>query len=102
NFFFFIKLWKNSFFSLLFPCSKMMLQHLGQVSASEVSASAIIPCLSPPVSLGFEDFTNLTPLVKEELKFAIQNKCLSQRMPSTLDTVMVSDRSGETSILKRE
>ncbi|XP_007425698.2 cyclic AMP-dependent transcription factor ATF-3 [Python bivittatus] len=80
----------------------MMLQHLGQVSASEVSASAIIPCLSPPVSLGFEDFTNLTPLVKEELRFAIQNKCLSHRMPSTLDTVMVSDRSGETSLLKRQ
>ncbi|KAH0622713.1 hypothetical protein JD844_025253 [Phrynosoma platyrhinos] len=80
----------------------MMLQHPGQVSASEVSASAIVPCLSSAVSLGFEDFTNLTPLVKEELRFAIQNKCLSHRMPSTLDTVMVSDRSGEMSILKAE
>uniref|UniRef100_A0A8D0DZC9 Activating transcription factor 3 n=1 Tax=Salvator merianae TaxID=96440 RepID=A0A8D0DZC9_SALMN len=80
----------------------MMLQHPGQVSASEVSASAIVPCLSPAVSLGFEDFTNLTPLVKEELRFAIQNKRLSHRMPSTLDTVVVSDRPGEMSVLKLE
>ncbi|XP_062980103.1 cyclic AMP-dependent transcription factor ATF-3 [Elgaria multicarinata webbii] len=80
----------------------MMLQHPGQVSASEVSASAIVPCLSPAVSLGFEDFTNLTPLVKEELRFAIQNKRLAHRMSSTLDTVMVSDRPGEMSYLKAE
>ncbi|XP_003216026.1 cyclic AMP-dependent transcription factor ATF-3 isoform X2 [Anolis carolinensis] len=80
----------------------MMLQHPGQLSASEVSASAIVPCLSSAVSLGFEDFTNLTPLVKEELRFAIQNKCLSHRMPSTLDTVMVSDQPGEMSMFKAE
>ncbi|XP_015283112.1 PREDICTED: cyclic AMP-dependent transcription factor ATF-3 isoform X2 [Gekko japonicus] len=80
----------------------MMLQHPGQLSASEVSASAIVPCLSPSVSLGFEDFPNLNPLVKEELRFAIQNKRLSHRMPSTLDTVTVSDRLGETSLFKAE
>uniref|UniRef100_A0A452H188 BZIP domain-containing protein n=1 Tax=Gopherus agassizii TaxID=38772 RepID=A0A452H188_9SAUR len=80
----------------------MMLQNPGQVSASEVSASAIVPCLSPTVSLGFEDFTNLTPLVKEELRFAIQNKCLSHRMSSTLDTVTVLERPVEMSVLKAE
>uniref|UniRef100_A0A8B9SVW0 Activating transcription factor 3 n=1 Tax=Anas platyrhynchos TaxID=8839 RepID=A0A8B9SVW0_ANAPL len=65
----------------------MMVQHSGQVSALEVSASAIVPTLSPAGSLGFDDFTNLTPLVKEELRFAIQNKRQSHRMSSTLDTV---------------
>ncbi|XP_078505877.1 cyclic AMP-dependent transcription factor ATF-3 isoform X2 [Lissotriton helveticus] len=40
----------------------MMLQHPGQSSAAEVSASALVPCLSPTMSFGFEDFTNLTPL----------------------------------------
>lgn len=80
----------------------MMLQHPGQVSASEVSASAIVPCLSPSLSLGFEDFTNLTPLVKEELRFAIQNKRQYHRMSSTLDTVTISERMVETSVLKAE
>lgn len=87
---------------LLFIFSKMMLQHPSQMSASEVSATAIVPCLSPAVSLGFEDFTNLTPLVKEELRFAIQNKRLSHRMSSTLDTVTVCDRPSEMPIYKAE
>ncbi|PKU48900.1 cyclic amp-dependent transcription factor atf-3 [Limosa lapponica baueri] len=82
--------------------SKMMVQHSGQVSALEVSASAIVPTLSPAGSLGFDDFTNLTPLVKEELRFAIQNKRQSHRMSSTLDTVTVSERPIETSIMKTE
>ncbi|XP_067421096.1 cyclic AMP-dependent transcription factor ATF-3 isoform X1 [Emydura macquarii macquarii] len=85
-----------------FLFSKMMLQHPGQVSASEVSASAIVPCLSPTASLGFEDFTNLAPLVREELRFAIQNKRLSHRMSSTLDTVTVLERPVEMSVLKEE
>ncbi|XP_014806752.1 PREDICTED: cyclic AMP-dependent transcription factor ATF-3 isoform X2 [Calidris pugnax] len=80
----------------------MMVQHSGQVSALEVSASAIVPTLSPAGSLGFDDFTNLTPLVKEELRFAIQNKRQSHRMSSTLDTVTVSERPIETSIMKTE
>ena len=80
----------------------MMVQHTGQVSALEVSASAIVPTLSPAGSLGFDDFTNLTPLVKEELRFAIQNKRQSHRMSSTLDTVTVSERPMETSIMKTE
>ncbi|KAG5202588.1 cyclic AMP-dependent transcription factor ATF-3 isoform X4 [Ovis aries] len=81
---------------------KMMLQHPGQVSASEVSASAIVPCLSPPGSLVFEDFANLTPFVKEELRFAIQNKHLCHRMSSALDSVTVSGRPLEMSVTKAE
>ncbi|OXB58752.1 hypothetical protein ASZ78_000093 [Callipepla squamata] len=86
----------------LLPTCKMMVQHSGQVSALEVSASAIVPTLSPAGSLGFDDFTNLTPLVKEELRFAIQNKRQSHRMSSTLDTVTVSERPLETSMMKTE
>ncbi|KAI5168989.1 Cyclic Amp-Dependent Transcription Factor Atf-3 [Manis pentadactyla] len=81
---------------------KMMLQHPGQVSASEVSASAIVPCLSPPGSLVFEDFANLTPFVKEELRFAIQNKHLCHRMSSALESVTVSGRPLEMSVTKAE
>uniref|UniRef100_A0A8C9MRH3 BZIP domain-containing protein n=1 Tax=Serinus canaria TaxID=9135 RepID=A0A8C9MRH3_SERCA len=80
----------------------MMVQHSGQVSALEVSASAIVPTLSPAGSLGFDDFTNLTPLVKEELRFAIQNKRQFHRMSSALDTVTVSERPVGTSMLKTE
>ncbi|MBN3314984.1 ATF3 factor, partial [Atractosteus spatula] len=69
----------------------MMLQHPG-LGPSEISASAVVPCLSPPGSLLFDDFTNLTPLVKEELRFAIQNKRLSSGMSST-----ISDGMGTTS-----
>ncbi|MEE6473980.1 hypothetical protein FKM82_010236 [Ascaphus truei] len=81
---------------------KMMLQHPVQGSTAEVSATAMIPCLSPTMSFGFEDFTNLTPLVKEELRFAIQNKRLSNRAPCTLDTVIVSEGPIEMSIPKSE
>ncbi|XP_070240848.1 cyclic AMP-dependent transcription factor ATF-3 isoform X2 [Bos mutus] len=81
---------------------KMMLQHPGQVSASEVSASAFVPCLSPPGSLVFEDFANLTPFVKEELRLAIQNKHLCHRMSSALDSVTVSGRPLEMSVTKAE
>ncbi|CAK7310300.1 cyclic AMP-dependent transcription factor ATF-3 isoform X3 [Vulpes vulpes] len=80
----------------------MMLQHPGQVSASEVSASAIVPCLSPPGSLVFEDFANLTPFVKEELRFAIQNKHLCHRMSSALESVTVSGRPLEMTVTKAE
>lgn len=80
----------------------MMLQHPGQVSASEVSASAIVPCLSPPGSLVFEDFANLTPFVKEELRFAIQNKHLCHRMSSALESVTVSSKPLEMAITKAQ
>lgn len=86
----------------LFSFSKMMLQHPGQVSASEVSATAIVPCLSPPGSLVFEDFANLTPFVKEELRFAIQNKHLCHRMSSALESVTVNNRPLEMSVTKSE
>ncbi|XP_073904472.1 cyclic AMP-dependent transcription factor ATF-3 isoform X2 [Castor canadensis] len=80
----------------------MMLQHPGQVSASEVSASAIVPCLSSPGSLVFEDFANLTPFVKEELRFAIQNKHLCHRMSSALESVTINNRPLEMSVTKAE
>lgn len=79
-----------------------MLQHPGQVSASEVSASAIVPCLSSPGSLVFEDFANLTPFVKEELRFAIQNKHLCHRMSSALESVTINNRPLEMSVTKAE
>ncbi|XP_008587296.1 PREDICTED: cyclic AMP-dependent transcription factor ATF-3-like [Galeopterus variegatus] len=51
----------------------MMLQHPGQVSASE-----------------------------EELRFAIQNKHLCNRMSSALESVTVSNRPFEMSVTKAE
>lgn len=79
----------------------MMLQHPGQVSASEVSASAIVPCLSPPGSLVFEDFANLTPLAKEELGIRHpEPRHLCHRMSSALDSVTVSGRPLEMSVTK--
>ncbi|XP_041418167.1 activating transcription factor 3 L homeolog isoform X1 [Xenopus laevis] len=84
------------------PLQKMMLQHPGQGSAAEVSATAIVPCLSPTMSFSFEDFTNLTPLVKEELRFAIQNKRFSTRAPCSLDSVVVSDGPLELTVPKSE
>uniref|UniRef100_A0A8D3DLQ0 Activating transcription factor 3 n=1 Tax=Scophthalmus maximus TaxID=52904 RepID=A0A8D3DLQ0_SCOMX len=38
--------------------------------------SALVPCLSPPGTLTLDDFTNFTPIVKEELRLAIQTKRL--------------------------
>ncbi|XP_062267454.1 cyclic AMP-dependent transcription factor ATF-3 [Platichthys flesus] len=54
----------------------MMLQHSGP-SLADISCSALVPCLSPPGSLTLDDFTNYTPMVKEELRLAIQTKRLS-------------------------
>ncbi|XP_077341870.1 cyclic AMP-dependent transcription factor ATF-3 [Lithobates pipiens] len=79
---------------------KMMLQHPGQGSAVEVSATAIVPCLSPTMTFAFEDFTNLTPLVKEELRFTIQNKRI--HAPCTLDSVVVAERPIEMTMAKTE
>ncbi|KAJ8355825.1 hypothetical protein SKAU_G00186190 [Synaphobranchus kaupii] len=74
----------------------MMLQHPG-LGPSEISASALVPCLSPPGSLTLEDFTNFTPLVKEELRFAIQNKRLSNGLSTVMSDCISSssDRSTE-------
>lgn len=81
----------------------MMLQHPG-LGPSEISASALVPCLSPPGSLTLDDFTNFTPLVKEELRYAIQNKRMSTGM-STLTTdraCMNTERPTELPGMKRE
>lgn len=81
----------------------MMLQHPG-LGPSEISATALVPCLSPPGSLTLDDFTNFTPLVKEELRYAIQNKRLSNGM-STLTTdraCMNTDCPTELPVMKRE
>ncbi|KAG1963548.1 cyclic AMP-dependent transcription factor ATF-3 [Pimephales promelas] len=80
----------------------MMLQHPG-LGSLEISASALVPCLSPPGSLTLDDFTNFTPLVKEELRYAIQNKRMSNGM-STLTTdraCMNSERPPELPVMKR-
>ncbi|XP_026993857.1 cyclic AMP-dependent transcription factor ATF-3 [Tachysurus fulvidraco] len=74
----------------------MMLQHPGLglgLGPSEISASALVPCLSPPGSLTLDDFTHFSPLVKEELRYTIQNKRLSSGM-STSNT-SCSDCSSE-------
>ncbi|XP_016393107.1 cyclic AMP-dependent transcription factor ATF-3 [Sinocyclocheilus rhinocerous] len=81
----------------------MMLQHPG-LGPLEISASALVPCLSPPGSLTLDDFTNFTPLVKEELRYAIHNKRLSNGM-STLTTdraCMNTGRPTELPVMKRE
>ncbi|KAI1897541.1 hypothetical protein AGOR_G00084330 [Albula goreensis] len=75
----------------------MMLQHPG-LGPSEISASALVPCLSPPGSLTLEDFTNFTPLVKEELRFAIQSKRLSNGL-STVMSDCVSSSSERPAVL---
>ncbi|XP_061098890.1 cyclic AMP-dependent transcription factor ATF-3 [Conger conger] len=79
----------------------MMLQHPG-LGPSEISASALVPCLSPPGSLTLEDFTNFTPLVKEELRFAIQNKRLSNGLSTVMSDCISSssDRSTEPPLKK--
>ncbi|XP_065112230.1 cyclic AMP-dependent transcription factor ATF-3 [Paramisgurnus dabryanus] len=80
----------------------MMLQYPG-LGPSEISASALVPCLSPPGSLTLDDFTNFTPLVKEELRYAIQNKRLSNGMSAiSPDRCYNSERPTELPIMKRE
>ncbi|XP_078261921.1 cyclic AMP-dependent transcription factor ATF-3 isoform X2 [Rhinoraja longicauda] len=59
-----------------------MLQLIGQGSASDVSTAAVVPCTSPSMSLVFDEFTYITPLVKEELRFAIQSKRISNGEPN--------------------
>ncbi|XP_038667048.1 cyclic AMP-dependent transcription factor ATF-3 isoform X3 [Scyliorhinus canicula] len=78
----------------------MMLQHIGQASASDVSTAAVVPCISPSMSLVFDEFTNITPLVKEELRFAIQSKRISNGI-STMEYLIGTESSNE-SIEKKE
>ncbi|KAL4604942.1 cyclic AMP-dependent transcription factor ATF-3 [Arapaima gigas] len=81
----------------------MMLQHPG-LGPSDISASALVPCLSPPGSLTLDDFTNFTPLVKEELRLAIQSKRLSSGMSVAMKDCpgSSSQRSEEQPAVKRE
>ncbi|XP_069787437.1 cyclic AMP-dependent transcription factor ATF-3 [Narcine bancroftii] len=71
-----------------------MLQHIGQGSASDVRTAAVVPCTSPSMSFVFDEFTNITPLVKEELRFAIQSKRVSNGAP-TMEFVLESESSNE-------
>ncbi|TNM94466.1 cyclic AMP-dependent transcription factor ATF-3 [Takifugu flavidus] len=70
----------------------MMLQHSGP-SLADISCSALVPCLSPPTTLTLDDFTNFTPIVKEELRLAIQNK----RLSSGLSVDLSSDGASSSS-----
>lgn len=70
----------------------MMLQHPGP-SLADISCSALVPCLSPPGTLTLDDFTNFTPIVKEELRLAIQTK----RLSNGLSVDMSSDGASSSS-----
>lgn len=88
---------------------RMMLQHTGLglglgLGPTEISASALVPCLSPPGSLTLDDFTHFSPLVKEELRYAIQNKRLSGGMSaaSTSCSTYSSEKATELLGARRE
>ncbi|TKS75440.1 Cyclic AMP-dependent transcription factor ATF-3 [Collichthys lucidus] len=70
----------------------MMLQHSGP-SLADISCSALVPCLSPPGTLTLDDFTNFTPIVKDELRLAIQTK----RLSNGLSVDMSSDGASSSS-----
>ncbi|CAN9507501.1 unnamed protein product [Ophioblennius macclurei] len=70
----------------------MMLQHSGP-SLADISCSALVPCLSPPGSLTLDDFTNFTPIVKEELRLAIQTKRLSNGQSADMSSDGASSSS---------
>lgn len=70
----------------------MMLQHTGP-SLADISCSALVPCLSPPGTLTLDDFTNFTPIVKEELRLAIQTKRLSNGLSADVSSDGASSSS---------
>ncbi|CAJ1077664.1 cyclic AMP-dependent transcription factor ATF-3 [Xyrichtys novacula] len=70
----------------------MMLQHSGP-SLADISCSALVPCLSPPGTLTLDDFTNFTPIVKEELRLAIQTKRLSNGLSADISSDGASSSS---------
>ncbi|XP_024912567.1 cyclic AMP-dependent transcription factor ATF-3 [Cynoglossus semilaevis] len=75
----------------------MMLQHPGP-SLADISCSALVPCLSPPGTLTLDDFTDFTPIVKEELRLAIQTKRLSSGLSADVSSdggSSCSDRASE-------
>ncbi|XP_061602776.1 cyclic AMP-dependent transcription factor ATF-3 [Cololabis saira] len=69
-----------------------MLQHPGP-SLADISCSALVPCLSPPGTLTLDDFTNFTPIVKEELRLAIQSKRLSNGLSADVSSDGASSSS---------
>ncbi|XP_054474535.1 cyclic AMP-dependent transcription factor ATF-3 [Anoplopoma fimbria] len=75
----------------------MMLQHPGP-SLADISCSALVPCLSPPGSLTLDDFTNFTPIVKEELRLAIQSKRLSNGLSVDMSSDGASSSSDRASV----
>ncbi|XP_040920888.1 cyclic AMP-dependent transcription factor ATF-3 [Toxotes jaculatrix] len=74
----------------------MMLQHSGP-SLADISCSALVPCLSPPGTLTLDDFTNFTPIVKEELRLAIQTKRLSNGLSADMSSDGASSSSDRAS-----
>ncbi|XP_032398689.1 cyclic AMP-dependent transcription factor ATF-3 [Etheostoma spectabile] len=74
----------------------MMLQHSGP-SLADISCSAMVPCLSPPGTLTLDDFTNFTPLVKEELRLAIQSKRQSNGLSADISSDGASSSSDRAS-----
>ncbi|KAM4529317.1 cyclic AMP-dependent transcription factor ATF-3 [Fundulus diaphanus] len=86
----------------------MMLQHSG-LSLADISCSALVPCLSPPGTLTLDDFTSFTPIVKEELRMAIQTKRLSNGLSvdvssdgASSSSDRASERSSSRAGLKRD
>ncbi|KAF6735761.1 Cyclic AMP-dependent transcription factor ATF-3 [Oryzias melastigma] len=78
-----------------------MLQHLGP-SLADISCSALVPCLSPPGTLTLEDFTNFTPIVKEELRQVIHSKRLSSGLSVDASSDSTSSASTHDTGVKRE
>ncbi|KAM9840590.1 cyclic AMP-dependent transcription factor ATF-3 [Aulostomus maculatus] len=74
----------------------MMLQHPGP-SLADISCSALVPCLSPPGTLTLDDFTNFTPVVKEELRLAIHTKRLSNGLSVDISSDGASSSSDRAS-----
>uniref|UniRef100_A0A8C5DYL1 BZIP domain-containing protein n=1 Tax=Gouania willdenowi TaxID=441366 RepID=A0A8C5DYL1_GOUWI len=79
----------------------MMLQHPGP-SLADISCSALVPCLSPPGSLTLDDFTNFTPLVKEELRLSIHAKRLFSGHSADLSSDGVSVNEHDRRKRRRE
>ncbi|KAL7872185.1 hypothetical protein SRHO_G00071680 [Serrasalmus rhombeus] len=85
----------------------MMLQHPGLglglgLGPSEISASALVPCLSPPGSLTLDDFATFSPLVKEELRYAIHTKRLSSGMSAAPSSSSSSSAAPSEPTARRE
>ncbi|XP_008395274.1 cyclic AMP-dependent transcription factor ATF-3 [Poecilia reticulata] len=74
----------------------MMLQHPG-LSLADISCSALVPCLSPPGSLTLDDFAGFSPIVKDELRTAIQAKRRSNGLSADVSSDGASSGSDRAS-----